>query len=290
MLWLYLALLAYLINAVAFIIDKHLLAAPIPKYHAYAFGVSVLSFSSIVLLPFGVSWYGLSYLLIAVACGAAFFLGLICLYKSIKESDVSIAATQVGTFSAIFTYAFSFVILRDVLAPAGLIALVLLTGGIFFLGKVQRHVVVSAIIAGIFFGLSYVLLKLAFNNSNFVNGLFWTRMGFVATAFLSLAWPIVREELKFSYKNAPSQAKLLFISNKVLGGIGFTLLYFAIRLGDVSLVNALLGFQFLFVFLLVLIFKNTIPGINEGVDKPTLAKKIIGLTSVLIGFLLLIFK
>src|SRR3989344_4234375 len=101
MLWLYLALLAYLINAIVFVIDKYLLAGHIPKYHAYAFGVSILSLSSFVLIPFGVSWQGFGYFLIAISSGAAFFVGLMFFYKSIKDSDVSIAATQIGTMSAV---------------------------------------------------------------------------------------------------------------------------------------------------------------------------------------------
>ena len=90
MLWLYLAITAYFINAVVFVIDKYLLAAPIPKYRAYAFGVSVLSLGAVFLIPFGVSWYGLNYFLIAVSAGASFFIGLIFLYRAIRESDISV--------------------------------------------------------------------------------------------------------------------------------------------------------------------------------------------------------
>ena len=54
--WLYLALLAYFINAVVFIIDKHLLAGHMPKYHAYAFGVAILSLGAVFLIPFGVKY------------------------------------------------------------------------------------------------------------------------------------------------------------------------------------------------------------------------------------------
>src|SRR3989338_7441093 len=116
MLWLYLALTAYFINACVFIIDKYLLAAPIPKYHAYAFGVSVLSLSSILLIPFGVSWYGIEYFLIALTSGASFFIGISFLYKAIKKSDVSVASTQVGTMGAIFTYIFSILVLKESLS------------------------------------------------------------------------------------------------------------------------------------------------------------------------------
>ena len=288
MLWLYLALIAYFINAVVAIIDKHLLAGHIPKYYAYTFGVSVLSLSSVFLIPFGVSWQGFDYFLIAIFSGVSFFIGLMFLYKSIKESDVSIAATQVGTLGAIFTYIFSIFILKDTLSPLNIIAFLFLIFGIFLLGKIEKHIFISAILAGLFFGIAYVLLKLSFNNiAGFINGLFWTRMGFVGTAFLSLAFGHMREEIKFSFRHTSSKSKFLFVFNKLISGAGFIILYFAINLGNVSLVNALLGVQFLFTFMLVLFLHRKIPGIKEKMDKAVLANKLAGITSVLVGFLML---
>ena len=287
MLWLYLALLAYLINAVVFVIDKYLLAGHIPKYHAYAFGVSILSLVSVVLIPFGVSWHGLGYFLIALASGASFFVGLMFLYKSIKESDVSVAATQTGTFGAVFTYLLSVIILKDSLHLLNVFAFIFSISGIFLLGKSNRHVFLPAIAAGACFGLSFVLLKLSFNNGGFVNGMFWTRIGFVGSAFMSLLSGHVRREVLFAYQHAPNRSKFLFIFNKFLAGIGFTVLYFAIKLGNVSLVNALLGLQFMFTFLLVLVFGRRIPHIREKIDFRVLSAKLSGITFVIIGLLIL---
>ena len=287
MLWLYLALIAYFINACVFIIDKYLLAAPIPKYHAYAFGVSVLSLSSLVLIPFGVSWHGVGYFVLALSSGATFFAGISFLYKAIKESDVSIAATQAGTLGAVFTYIFSVLILKESLNLTNLFAFSFLLGGLFLLGKIQKHIFFTALLAGISFGLSYVLLKLSFNMSDFINGIFWTRVGFVGTAFATLASSHVREEIKFSYHNSHNRSKGLFVLNKFIAGIGFIILYFAIRLGDVSLVNALLGIQFMFTFILAAVFKDKLPGIKENLSKPVLKFKLAGIVFILIGLLTL---
>ena len=287
MLWLYLALVAYFINSIVFVIDKYLLSGHIPKYHAYAFGVSILSLSSVFLIPFGVSWPGSFYFSLSILSGAAFFVGLMFLYKSIKESDISIAATQTGTISAIFTYVFSIVILKETLPLLNVFAFVFLIFGIFLLGKIEKRVFLSAVLAGFFFGISYVLLKLLFSQTGFVNGLFWTRMGFVGTAFLSLISAHVRGEVRLSFKHAPNKSKFLFLFNKVLAGIGFIILYFAISLGNVSLVNALLGFQFMFTFVLVLFLRDRISGIRENTTKSILVNKLAGITAVLIGFLIL---
>ena len=290
MLWLYLALFAYLINATVFVIDKYLLAGHIPKYHAYTFGVAILSLSAVFLIPFGVSWPGYEFLGISLASGSAFFIGLMFLYKTIKGSDVSVAATQVGTMSAIFTYVFSIFILNDSLPLINSIAFIFLVLGIFLLGKLEKHVSMSAILSGLLFGISYVLLKLSFNDAGFINGLFWTRVGFVGAAFSSLMFGNIWEEVKSSYHQAPNKSKFIFIFNKFLAGAGFIILYFAINLGNVSLVNALLGIQFLFTFAIALILKDRIQGIKEKVDKHSIINKIIGITSVLIGFIILFFQ
>lgn len=287
MIWLYLALIAYFINAIVFVIDKYLLAGHIPKYHAYAFGVAILSLSAIFLIPFGVYWPGLSIFVLSITSGLAFFIGLLFLYKTIKESDVSIAATQVGTMSAIFTYVLSIFILNDRLPLINSIAFLFLLAGIFMLGKIEKHVLVSAILSGLLFGISYVLLKLSFNEVGFINGLFWTRVGFVGGAFLSLISDHIRNEVKLSYHHAPNRSKFVFVFNKFLAGIGFIILYFAISLGNVSLVNALLGLQFLFTFIIAMFLRNKIPGIMERSDRKALIGKISGIISVLVGFIIL---
>jgi len=258
-----------------------------PKYHAYAFGVAVLSLGAVFLVPFGVYRPDLNNFLLMILSGATFFVGLMFLYKSIKESDVSVAATQVGTTGAIFTYIFSIIILKDTLSPANSLAFLFLVLGIFLLGKTEKHIFVSSILAGVLFGISYVLLKLSFNVSGFVNGLFWTRMGFVGSALFSLAFRHVRREVSLIFRSSSGRSKLIFVSNKLLAGAGFIVLYFAINIGNVSLVNGLLGIQFLMTFVLVLFLSNKIPSIREKMDRMTLAHKLSGISSVLIGFLIL---
>ncbi|MDP3792281.1 MAG: hypothetical protein Q8Q89_00985 [bacterium] len=287
MLWLYLALIAYFINAIVFIIDKYLLVGQIPKYHAYAFGVSILSLASLFLIPFGVSWQGLSYFLIAVSSGAAFFVGLVFFYKVIKQSDISVAATQVGTIAAVFTYIFSVIILKDALSFINLSAFLFFIFGIYLLGRIEKQVFTSAVLAGLLGGIYYVLMKYLFNESDFVNGLFWTRMGFIGSAFISLFSREVRQEVKFSLGHASGKSKFLFVFNKFLAGIGFIILYFSINLGNVSLINALLGVQFLFIFLLAIIFRKRIPEVKEKLNKNILILKTTGIASVALGFLLL---
>lgn len=284
--WLSLAILAYLLTAGAFVIDKYLLAAPIPKPFAYAFWVAILSTPIILLIPFfNIYLPGAFFFVVSFASGGAFFGGLIFLYKSIKKSDVSVAATQVGVTATIFTYIFSLLILKDVLPLHNLLALLLLLTGMVFLGKAGRDIVWYGVGAGALIAVSFVLLKWTFIQSDFVNGLFWTRIGFIGSALLALTSKRARAEIRSSAKNAPVSSKLVFAANKILAAVAFLLLYYSILLGNVTVINALLGFQFLFVFLIALALRNRLPSVKEDLKRGVLTNKLIGISLVLAGFL-----
>ena len=287
MLWIYLTLIAYFVNAIAFVIDKHLLSSSLPRPFAYAFGVSILSILVMLLVPFGVAWFGVQYFLTSFMSGVAFFIALFFLYKSIKLSDVSIASINVATLSAIFTYIFSAFILKEKLGTNNELAFVFLVLGILFLGMIKRDIFRYSILAGLFFGLSMVLLKWAFNYSDFVNGIFWTRTGFVGLALIMLVFPQARREISNSLKNAPRSSLFMFILNKIVAGVGFLTLYYAIQLGNVSLVNALLGVQFFFIFILVFIFGKIFPNVAENITRKILIEKLLGIVFIGFGFLML---
>lgn len=287
MFWLYLALLAYLINAIAFIIDKHLLASYISKPFAYTFGVSVLSVSAVFLIPFGVSWLGLNYFIIALISGASFFAALFFLYTAIRASDVSVASTNVGTLSAMSTYIFSILILRNKLGLNNEFAFAILVLGLLSMGLIKRNIIKYSIFSGLLFGLSVVLLKLTFNTSDFINGIFWTRVGFVGSAFFILLFSRTRKEIYASFSVVPAGSMFLFVLNKIIAGAGFIVYYYAVSLGEVSLINALLGTQFVFVFVFALIFRNKLSGVSEDVKRKVLAKKLIGIALIFSGFLML---
>ena len=290
MAWLYIVLIAYFINAFVFVIDKYLLSTKIPKPFAYAFWISVLSLAILILIPFGVQLQEFNFFIIAFVSGALLFLGNILLFKIVKLADASVAATKVGALTAIFTYVFSLLILKEVFLLSNFFAIAFLILGILFLGKIRKGIMVHALISGIFFGLSLVLLKLAFTEAGFLNGLFWTRIGFIGGALISLLFSQVREEVYFSFRQAPPKSKFTFIFNQVFSAIGFLLVYYAILLGNVSLVNALLGVEFVFIFFLTMFLRNKIPAIAENLKRGVLAYKLLGIAFVVAGFLMILLQ
>lgn len=291
--WIYIALIGYLLNAISFIIDKYLLSAPIPQPFAYAFWVSILSVAALALIPFGIVLPPVFDLFLSVISGAAFFCALILFYRSIKFGDVAVSATNTGVFTVLFSYIFSYLMLGERLVHGNLYGFLLLFGGLVFLAIAGRAIFHFSVLSGAMFALSLVVLKLIFNHFStagnldavFLNGIFWTRMGFVLSALTPLIFTSVRQEIRASFKNAPPKSRIVFILNKGLVGTGFLMLYYAIRQGDVVIVNALMGFQFVFVLLLTQFAQRYNRSFVPKSGKVITFSKLVGIILIFAGFL-----
>lgn len=285
--WIYFALIAYLLNALVAVIDKHLLSQPVTKPAGYAFWIAVLSAPILFLIPFGVRWLGLNYFLISLTSGTAFFFGLVFLYKSLKPSDLSVVATKVGAWGALFTLIFSGVILGEVLADFDAIAFVFLITGIFILSRLGRSTFRYSVFSGVLIGFSSVLIKYIFNNSDFINGFFWTRVGFIIAALFVLFLKTTRDDIISFLKISSRKSKSLLIFNKILASMASVSLQYSIQIGSVILVNALLGVQFVFIFILAALLKGRIPAIRENLRGRILILKLCSVALITIGFALL---
>lgn len=291
MLWIYLAVIAYFIDAIVFAIDKFLLVAPIPHPLSYAFYASVLSVFAVFLWPFGVHALPPPHLLIALVSGLFFFVALIYFYKSIKAIDILEATPAVGAITALTTFFISIFVLREHITGSQLAAFFLLVAGTFIMSyfHLKSRVVVYMLLGGIFFGLSYITLKYVFTVTDFVNGLFWTRLGLVGSALAILVYPPARRQIFGSFNSAPSSSKFLFAINKILAAAAFIVLYYAIKIGSVVFVNALQGLQYVFILLIGFFIARKMPLLFERHLHEKVARKIIATILIFAGFFLLVF-
>lgn len=271
MLWIYLAVIAYFLNAVVFSLDKFLLAAPIPNPLSYAFYSAVLNVFAAFLLAalsgFAVSLPAVPDLAVILISGLTFFAALIFLFKSIRAIDVLEAAPTVGAISVLTAFFAGIILLNQQFSGSELIAFFLLAAGIlllsfFHLGtKTAGHMFA----AGIFFGVSAVTLKLFFvaSASGFINGLFWFCSSTAMGSFFLLAIPAARRQIFGSFALALPASKFLFLAAKVLAALASFVLYYAIKIGNVVVVNALQGLQFVFIFLFCAVFAGKLPAVFE---------------------------
>jgi len=117
-----------------------------------------------------------------------------------------------------------------------------------------RRALLLALPAALLFGLSYALTKDVYNHQPFISGFVWTRLG----AFLIVLMPIFIRQNRRDLFHPQSQqgvgaAKGRFLFGQFCGGASALLLQYAISLASISLIQALQGIQYVFIFAAVVI-------------------------------------
>jgi len=162
---------------------------------------------------------------------------------------------------------------------------------IFRLKKVlgEKQVPLIGVVSAFVFAAYYVLIKYIFLHQPFLGSYVWTRLGsFLGALFLIVPrrnWDIIFEPQRKTeaIKNLP-----LFLGIRLLAGIGFILLNYALSFGNVALINALQGIQYVFLIFIVLFLSESYPGIlKEEMNRAVLAQKLIGGILVGVGLYLL---
>ncbi len=266
-LWILLAFAAQFLYAVSILIDKHIVirARAIGEPAAYAF-FSVL-FSAVVagFAPFGfVSWPTWSLIGIALMNGMAFFTALFTLYSALKIARASDVAPAVGGISALTTIVLSALILHTDVEGFILPAFLLAIGtAIISHFHFSRSALLYTICAGVAFGSTVFLSKLVFERTDFIDAFFWMRMMGVLFVLSLLLLPQMRAKIFHSAKQSTRGAWALVMGNKVIAGAASILFSFAVSLGSVALVNALTGLQFVFLFIMSILFARYMPGMKQ---------------------------
>ena len=151
---------------------------------------------------------------------------------------------------------------------------------LFTLGKGKKTSVYS-FLAAIFFAVSFFLTKIVYLETSLINGLSWTRVGAVLLPVALLFFPFFRKVLYQSDFNIKKRSFFLFISNKGLSAGAFLLLNYSISLGNLSLVSATQGVQYVFLFALTLIFSAYFPGVvNESLSPRVIFQKVVGVALI----------
>lgn len=290
MTWIYLALLAQLINAFVILLDKFLLASKsITRPLVYVFYVCLLSGIALLILPFGVVLFPtVKVVWLSLVTGAAFAFSIYFLYSALFSADASDVAPAVGAVSALATLFFSFLFLGNALMGNFLLGFGFLVAGMALMSyfRFNRREIGLVVLAGIFFALSTVTIKLLFNATSFWNGFFWSRLGNVAVALPLLLWPVNR---RLFWQNAIASSfktKLFILASKFLAGAAFLLVLMAIKLGNISLVNAITGTQFVFLLFFALIFTKKFPDFfYETIHRHTaVLQKVIATLLIVAGY------
>lgn len=322
MFWLSITLISYFINAGVYVADKHFLSNKIHSSISYAFYVGIWSIGNIVLLYF--DWYIPSpkWLAWDFFAGALFLWALIAWYKALHQSEATRVVPIVGAFVPVFSLGLSYAILGELPNERHLVALLtLIAGGVLISLKENKHetwlmrcwkyfrvatsfitgtrravdhplwrLITNSLVAAFAFAAYYVTAKYLFIHQPFIGAYTWTRIGGFLAALALLISPYNRSLIfdrrrkKEAVRNLP-----LFLFVRFMAVIAFILLNYAISLGDVAIVNALQGAQYVFLLIIALILADTYPKIlREELGGAVLLQKLIGVVLIGIGLWLLV--
>ncbi len=300
MCWLSLAIFAYFLLAFESVANKVLITGKIKSWQRYLFYVSFLSLFSLLLAPFGLTWPGLGAFLTSFFAGVVFFGYLGFLFSALSHSTASRVFVLTGAVSAIVTLLLSSLFLGDTFNAAKIFGIFMLVFGGFFISfKFYKKRFFSSykkvILAGILYAVALVVLKHSFDSQNFVSGYIYSRLGIVAMAGLSMTIPSFRRKafpLFRAGKRSDDVSQFALVAAvKSLAGVATALLNYAIAIGSVAIISALVSVQYLFVFVLSIIFGFLFQDmLRENMNRTNVLTKALGVVLIVAGIFLIMIK
>jgi drug/metabolite transporter (DMT)-like permease len=320
--YLALAITAYFINAGVYISDKFLLSKKIHSSVAYAFYVGIWSIFNISLFLVFPWWLpNLRELTLDLLAGFLFLVTLVFWYKALHQSEASRVVPIVGALVPIFSFILSFVFLDQTLSQKQLVAfIILICGGVLIsikrtkvylyqkviirireiigdiVGEVPARfqptgrLIVNSVAAAVFFACYYVLMKYIYLHQPFVGSFVWSRLGSFIGVLLMLFVPGWRYLIVKQQQGAKTSKNILFFFLvRLLAAAAFIMLNWAISLGNVAVINALQGVQYLFLFVIILLVSHRFPKmLNEQLGGGVFLQKLVGTVMVGLGLYLFI--
>ncbi|MBU4482111.1 DMT family transporter [Candidatus Parcubacteria bacterium] len=313
--WLLIAISAYFLNAIAMVVDKTLLKKDIPHPFVYVFYIAALgAILMLLVLPFGFAIPNAITIFVSLVAGAVFVWALILLFSALKKDEATRVGPMIGGLAPIFVLILAWYILQESLTCNQYIGFIFLIIGAFLISldfqkhgafvwikkklkldtKTQlpkiRKTLWIALPSAILFGVSHILTKFVYQNTEFLTGFIWTRAGSLLAVLILLLIPtnrlLIFKDLRKNkkQKNNAQKTGKRFLFGQGCGATGAILIQYAIFLGSVTLVNALQGLQQVFIFIIVLLLTLLAPKIlKEKISKEIFFQKILAVALIFIG-------
>lgn len=308
--WILLAVGAQFLNALVVLIDKRIVSDEeiLPRPFVYAFYTCLIAGAWIVvyfisLLPFQIMTTlhipsftnvlrpTLEVVALSFLAAYTFFTALVSMFTALRSADASDVVPVVGATSAIATFGLGYFFLNMTISHNFVLGIALLAGGTYLVSRFNfpLKTAMTAIHAGVFFALHYVAIKGLFMVTTFDDGFFWSRIAFMFYALSLLMVPTFFEKITEQTKTITKQTGFLVFTNKVIAGVSTILILKATDLGDVAVVQALGGLQFVFVLLLGIFFSRHAQtvGAGETYHPNTILQKVLFVAVIVLGFLVL---
>jgi len=249
---------------------------------------------ALVLAPFGLKIIESELLLLSFVIGGLSVFAFWTFFSALKYNEASRVVPVVGGIQPVIIFFIAKIFLGEQLSVLQIAAIIcLIAGGILISyakkkGKASKKWLVLAIVSGTLFALYYSIGKYIFNNTDFINGFIWPRIGTFLAALIILYKKGYIKELITAPKQAGGKSSILFFTGQASGAMFFVLVNYAIFLGSVTLVNALQGVQYVFVLILSILVVSIWPkALKEKIERKTLLIKVVAILLIFVGLFFL---
>lgn len=289
-------LVAYFLNSIAVTVDKFLLIRTIPDPIIYIFYFSALSFLAVFALPF-VPIPSFPILSLASLSTLFWTFGAYLMFAALKSGQIQRVIPVIGTITPIILLFLAAQV--NSITNQQALAIILLVIGLVFLtaadwkGRFSKIELLLETGSALFFALSYFLLRLAFEQQDFLTVFVWSKPILLPLGLILLIIPSIREKvLPFlrPKKGLVNKNSMLFAFGQISAGISELLLIFSISLTNPAIVNSLQGVKYILLLIFSLILGTKLPAVfRTYFSAKFLVSQTLGIALIGIGLYLLAF-
>lgn len=303
MTWLFIAISAYFILAVVFLVDKYLLVGPIPSPKVYAFYVGMLGILALILAPFvGFSVPGPLQIFLSLITGAFFIYGLFWFYKALQLFEPSRVVPAIGGILPIFTFFIIYIFSKGEETLNFWEAtsfLLLILGSILITHEKAKKITLKSLqisaLTALLLAFYFVFAKYVYLEQSFWTGFIWIRIGGALAAFcFFLFFKEVKEGIFRKREYFPKKIAGIFLINQAAGAGANILQNWAIALAPlafVAMVSALAGTQYVFLLIFAVLLSLKFPQIlKEEISREVIFQKLFAILLIGGGLAILALK
>lgn len=247
------AIVAHGLVGLSLVWDKVLLQRKgMQSLASYVFWLGAISIFGLVLIPFGFHMPSWKTIGIAFSAGICDLIATYFYYAALKHGEASEELAAMGGFSPVATVLLSIPLLGYHLGDALYGFIIMTLGGfvMFFAEKLPlRRMLPRIIAAAVFFGLTNVLQKLAFNDAKFISGYVFFTIGTFVGAMALLIPPTWRKQILHPQEQPQPRSRIGYFLNRFVAGVGSFLVVFAVSRANPSVVEAISGVRYVVIFL-----------------------------------------
>ncbi|HEY0964198.1 MAG TPA: hypothetical protein VGE31_00150 [Candidatus Paceibacterota bacterium] len=306
--WILLATIGQFLNSIVAVLDKYIVSDEkvLPRPFVYAFYSCLFTgFWGVIYFVGMIPYFGnlgvpsfqhvefptIQVVSMSFLAAYTFFMALVSMYESLRQSDASNVMPIIGSIAALSTFGLSYIFLDSALTQGHVLGIILMSLGTLLVAQSlpKYHVFLHVFHSGVFFALHYITMKGLFIETSFDDGFFWSRVGFILFTLSLLMVPVYLEKIRKQTKQATAKTGIIVVITKILAGIAAFMLLKATDLGEVSVVQALDGVRFVFILLITALLAHWLPpsATDRDMRPRVVIRKFIFITIIVSGFFML---